>query len=487
MAISYRSIFSSNVFTRAQVALLTRLANSVLIRWLFGDVERSVYDKLGDIVCIKDFGAPCDGENDDVPAFLRAFEYCKENGGLTLLVPRGDYQLKTATAVTSITGGSCLLMDGVSDLRIVGHRGARFHMEAATGRVNAMTLYVSSASEAAGNYAQRVSVENIEFVITRADGFASNLSTILFQGTEDCAVINCRIDHSEALGSSFGISGAGRRNRFIDNELVGVATCFDTSHNEDCTYRGNTCRGMSNAVTAFNHFHDANSTGDMRWQYPMSQDIGSGNLYEDNEIIGYQSGFSIRGMRDSWIQRNRIHDFSANDTTTRNMISLYSEDNEGGTVEIVRNIIIRDNVIYNISNASTGTTRGIFINQSVGEMEVSGVRMIGNIIHDIGGTNAVGISWNGTTDDYQVLQNIVDAATVATPYSFNRIDIVAPTAVGLSPRIVSTADLILEPASGRYVRFGERDVNAGAAVTHSIPIRLLDGTDVHVALVAAPP
>lgn len=467
--LDFRALFSNNVFTRAQVDVLKRLYDS---KWK----------------TLQYFGGCSDGVSDNSMAFRAAGEYAKKHGGLTLFLPAGDYRLVKSTPITSVSGGCCVPFDGVSNLRIVGERGARLLMKGDTGRVNFITFWVSAASQAAGRYSQRNSIENVEFALTRAAGFSDNISTILLHGTEDCAIINCRIDHSLALGSTFGISGAGRRNRFIDNELIGVATCFDQTYNEDCTYRGNSMRGLSNAVTGFNHFYDPNSTADMRWQYAISQVLGSGNLFEDNEIIGYGAGFSIRGMRDSWIQRNRIHDFTANDTTTRNMISLYSEDNDGSVTEVVRNMIIRDNLIYDVGNSSTGTTRGIFINQSVGELAVHNVLISGNIIHDISGTGAVGISWTGTTNNFRLDANLVDAASVNTPYGFANIGIMSPSGSGLSPtiKVDGTADLILEPGSGRYVRFGVREVRSDTAVTHSFPMRMADGTTVHVALVAAP-
>lgn len=435
---------------------------------------------------IKHFGAVGDGVTDDAPAFRAAAAYAKANGPLTVYVPKGNYRFIVADVIPSISSGCCVPMDGVSDLQIIGRAGANILIEAAPARVNAFTHYVSAESATAQQWSQRNTIKGLTFKYTRAVGFAGAFTGILMLGCEDSEVSNNKFDYTAALGGNFGTNGSGKNNKYLNNVFKGVATCFDMSHCEDCTFEGNRCIGSSNAVGAFAHFYDLNTVDDIRMETPFSQAISSGNLFTGNAVQGYPSAFSLRGIRDSWVVDNRIHSFQANDTTTRNMISLYTENKEFNLVpsQHTRGIIVSRNVIYGVNNTGGGQTRGIFINQFGGTYPVSDVTISHNIIHDM--PNGVGISYDHTPRNWSVFGNVIDAETVGTPYGREGIALAVPSSAGISPEINVTGDvdLILRPGPTRFVRFGTTTPNSDAPVTGYITIRDLAGVARKLAVIS---
>jgi hypothetical protein len=69
-----------------------------------GGVQRTVENKLRDVVSVKDFGAVGDGTTDDYAAFTAATTYCNDNNKRSLLIPPGNYSLSQPWAAPA--GGS---------------------------------------------------------------------------------------------------------------------------------------------------------------------------------------------------------------------------------------------------------------------------------------------------------------------------------------------------------------------------------------------
>ncbi|MFP4361137.1 MAG: glycosyl hydrolase family 28-related protein [Alphaproteobacteria bacterium] len=68
-----------------------------------GARPRSVADRLGDMISVKDFGAVGDGKTDDAPAFQAAID-----AGYAIFVPRGTYKIKSSL----IIGDKAVYMHG---------------------------------------------------------------------------------------------------------------------------------------------------------------------------------------------------------------------------------------------------------------------------------------------------------------------------------------------------------------------------------------
>lgn len=82
-----------------------------------GAVERTVDDKLRDVVSVKDFGAVGDGVTDDTAAIQNALNYVVNQGNTSLVIPSGTYLISGTLVInkpsedrspTYITGGGTL-------------------------------------------------------------------------------------------------------------------------------------------------------------------------------------------------------------------------------------------------------------------------------------------------------------------------------------------------------------------------------------------
>lgn len=80
-----------------------------------GGVVRNVYDKLGEMISVKDFGAVGDGTTDDTAAIAAAVAYC----GITkaLYIPSGRYK------ITSVVSASCSIVGDSPKTSIIYNAG----------------------------------------------------------------------------------------------------------------------------------------------------------------------------------------------------------------------------------------------------------------------------------------------------------------------------------------------------------------------------
>ena len=84
-----------------------------------GASQRTVLDKLRDVVSVKDFGAVGDGVADDTAAFVAAAARIQTQGGGTFLIPPGTYKVLPTIAVTNLTQTWMFQFTGLNGVRIV--------------------------------------------------------------------------------------------------------------------------------------------------------------------------------------------------------------------------------------------------------------------------------------------------------------------------------------------------------------------------------
>ena len=84
-----------------------------------GASQRTVLDKLRDVVSVKDFGAVGDGVADDTAAFVAAAAQIQTQGGGTFLIPPGTYKVLPTIAVTNLTQTWMFQFTGLNGVRIV--------------------------------------------------------------------------------------------------------------------------------------------------------------------------------------------------------------------------------------------------------------------------------------------------------------------------------------------------------------------------------
>lgn len=399
------------------------------------------------VVNVTDFGAIPNSEVDLAPILRRL---CVSNR--TVIIPPGTYKMKTSLGpVPGVASSPCVALDGVSNLKIRGEGRVRLEIDGAqlTANHNFFTYYVSAASAAIGNYSVNNSVENIEFVFKRDPGLVGNTSGINATSSENFLVENCTFDATASYPVLAVPGTGGIGNVYRNNTFKGVATCFDNSEMYLSTWDNNKCYFLTGlGVTAFNHFYDTVTIANIRLSMPKPMTLAGGNTYRDNKIIGYGSPFAIRGMKNFLIRGNTATNTSMNSATAYSAIRIATETAELAISEQVRNVLISDNIISGFLNSGSGTSRGIFVDRSVGAID--GVTITNNIINNC----EVGISELGTGVASEVFNNNVDSTTVANPYPLCTLLARSGSQPGFPPRLQSIgADLALEPAAGFMVRF----------------------------------
>jgi hypothetical protein len=75
---------------------------------LVGYQNRTVADKLGEMVSVKDFGAKGDGTNNDTSAIQRALDSVGAKGGGMVFIPRGTYKVAYIQSNADYFGLTCL-------------------------------------------------------------------------------------------------------------------------------------------------------------------------------------------------------------------------------------------------------------------------------------------------------------------------------------------------------------------------------------------
>jgi len=102
-----------------------------------GAVVRTIKDKLGETVSVKDFGAVGDGTTDDLAAFEAARDYAMSNNRPAIFIPDGNYYISSTLVLSSIrmygnnvgnkdlTGGAIISSDVASAhiLELTGQSG----------------------------------------------------------------------------------------------------------------------------------------------------------------------------------------------------------------------------------------------------------------------------------------------------------------------------------------------------------------------------
>jgi hypothetical protein len=224
----------------AQLASRSK-ANALLKRIAFhaaaapAAVERSVQERLGDVVSIKDFGARGDGTTDDTPAFRNALG----RAGARLLVPQGTYDLSSMSSAIDVADGVDLIGAGARRTKIIGASGVNLFSVPNSMRIeglrveSAQRVIHAAASEVAGS----IELVDCEF----DDGLIC--MEIGSRPLDELRVLRCAISNY----TSAAISGA-----------YGPSNRYQRLHVEGCRFKDNVrycIRGSAHAARVLhNHF-----------------------------------------------------------------------------------------------------------------------------------------------------------------------------------------------------------------------------------------
>lgn len=160
----------------------------------------------GDTLSVRQFGAVGDGVHDDSPAFVAAATYLHDNGGGTLLVPRGTYKMQTL----SFRIGSNTHVKGEPGAKLVRHHTGTLMM-------NGLGYTTGSSVPA---YGGRSNIIIEDLILDLNPGMFPDAGSHL------------------ALGRGSNITV--RRCTFLDqygNHFIDMAACKDVLI-EDCQFKG---------------------------------------------------------------------------------------------------------------------------------------------------------------------------------------------------------------------------------------------------------
>lgn len=145
-----------------------------------GSIARSIAEKLGETITVRDFGAAGDGTTDDSPAILAAFAAAAQ-AGLVAVIPEGDYAVSGPLSLPAAAAG--LIMSG----RIV---------YAAAAAATILTLGSGASGAVQGRRYQGIRV-----VRTQQSTWASeNDIGVLLRTPADCIV-----EVAEVAGFTIGV------------------------------------------------------------------------------------------------------------------------------------------------------------------------------------------------------------------------------------------------------------------------------------------
>ncbi|SAI05673.1 Pectate lyase superfamily protein [Bordetella ansorpii] len=360
-------------------------------------------------------GIPSDGTRDAAARIRAAVE-----SNRTIIFPPGTYLLdSTDGPVAGVARAPAIVLDGISNFALIGMPGAVFKMGPKMAAQNSsfVVTLVSAGQAKKGNYTRNITISGFTLIFNATRDVSGAVAGLNITSAEEVVVENMVFDAGNSATGVLGITGTGGRGHvFRRNRFMGVATPFDNSQYENCTYEKNTLIGAGKGVTGFNHFYDVNTLKNVRLERPLSQGISSGLLVLDNDISGYPNAIALRGARDSWIDRNRCHSVDLNNRRPNSGISIYAGKGELAAGLQVSGISVTRNVIYGYKQNGDGQIRGIFVNRFGGDRPVKNISVSNNIIHDLGGKSATGVDFDELSDGDDVFGNIVDAPTVARAY-----------------------------------------------------------------------
>lgn len=184
-----------------------------------GQVDRTIADKLREMISVKDWGALGDGITDDTQGINAAIDYVSNLGGGTIYIPRGIYMIDAVKANNTAAGGVILK----SNIRLVFDQGAIFKAipndsayYSIISAVDCDRIHISGANlvgdrdEHTGSggewghgillfNADQVTIDNASITNCWGDG-------IYIRSSNDVMATNCILDNNRRQGMSI-ISG----------------------------------------------------------------------------------------------------------------------------------------------------------------------------------------------------------------------------------------------------------------------------------------
>ena len=402
-----------------------------------GASQRTVLDKLRDVVSVKDFGAVGDGVTDNLAAFRNAVAAINAVGGGTLYVPAGDYGFNimfTGAFTTNTSVWLCanltIVMDAGVTMRVLGtwSAGKKYLLMGA----NDSGLYPSASNiRIYGNGARMIGVHTTSSVdpdLTHAFWFGGviddvQIHDVIVEDCGSCAKFN--LSNSLISGCTFA-RGENVCASVTDGNNITFENCRFTGCIAGGTPGGGSIveAGVDVEPNAGETCRDIKFVGcrfDSNYKYGLYAHLGSGVAtygivvdgceFIDNGMHGcVLSGTQTGGDQANNVVKNSF--FEGNSTlATGNAASLLVASTRGTTIE--GNRVWTGNVAYGLRatfNQSMSVTGNVFD----GGGDASRPAIV-QIVADIGGSYDGNIITNG------YVQNVLVQYSAGTMLTDNYI------------------------------------------------------------------
>lgn len=343
-----------------------------------GAVERTVDDKLRDVVSVKDFGAAGDGVTDDTAAIQAAATACSSNG--CLVFPSGAYLVSNDITFQSKT-----------NISVVGF-GAKIRQQG----LNKKTLYFASCSGVtiSGFYLEGLGTERqSDGDWTTSTSYNGVAGIFLYSCTDVKIDSNTIVNHAGG-GIRWGGGGTGATNvKITNNTIAGIGGGAAPLKIQYLDAKADLAIGPGGGITTDDTYL----------------------VVANNDISGHIIGIYANGGPHVVIDSNNIHDIPGQHgiyldavsdvTVTNNVITniaaLGIKNQIGADSVTIENINIANNVVTN-----TGQS-GILLLPVTAYLSTSKIRnasISNNVLKNI---DAIGI-YCLSTEDSAITGNVIN-------------------------------------------------------------------------------
>jgi len=214
-----------------------------------GAVERTLTDKLADIVNAADFGVKGDGVTDDSLSLQDAINFCITNGGKELQLNAGVYVITQAL--------SAVLDEKYEQLHIKGNGNVIFKcIPPSVLNSGILNVNITTNHYASNLLAPRFSIKNIEFAYANetnsglCDGISLNGSNVTGRSTQMCVIESCQfVPWTNTTNSTLLDCFFANAVKITDLHEVSFKNCsFYSEHDQTHVGTDNLQAGMGVAI-----------------------------------------------------------------------------------------------------------------------------------------------------------------------------------------------------------------------------------------------
>lgn len=372
--------------------LLNPSLGTTLINWIrnaVGAVSRTLFDKLSELVSVKDFGAVGNGVTNDSPAIQAALNYLGSRKGGRLYFPQGDYNLVTPIQMPAV------------NLKLYGDgRGSRLFSNA-----SAVIVYPISVYDTNGKLVTQ-EVSNLHI-----DQTGDGIGIQLHQTWDGAAKVGPRIvdnyftnsSATTVLAKSISLSGVWSavisRNQLVGGGAGGGPTSGLGGFGIYFSI------GADMNTSVMNLLVQDNTINTIAFPIYIPDRVGSGRVeglkFSGNNMVAGNIGIRTSQCLASVISGNQMSDFSVGIYSKGDFdLSIIGNSEITGLVSGINIVATSTGLVERIlvtgNNIGTGLNGvGIRITNTVGNDSLRSIALAYNTINGVNFNGTVGIVFEG--------------------------------------------------------------------------------------------